>query len=59
LKQEMARFSLAIPATNQIWTADPAKLKPNSMGTDAPGLHSVGQMAQSFRPAETVEDVDP
>jgi hypothetical protein len=43
LKQEMALFGLTIPDTNQIRTADPAKLEADGVGTDASSLDRVGE----------------
>jgi hypothetical protein len=43
LKQKMALFGLTIPATDQIWTAYPAKLETDGVGANAPGLNGISQ----------------
>jgi hypothetical protein len=57
LKQEMARLSLARAHTNEIRTADPAKLEANSVRSNDAAFDVIGQKGQAFRPAKTLDDV--
>jgi len=38
---------------------NPAQFNGAGVSTDATGLDGVGEIAQPFRPAKTVDDVDP
>jgi len=57
LEQEMALLGLTIPDTNQIRTANPAKLETDGMRTNASSLDRVGEIAQPLFPPEALEDV--
>jgi hypothetical protein len=59
LKPKMALFGLTCAAAGQGWTTNPAQFEGDSVAGDLASLDGVGKVAQSFCPAETVEDVDP
>src|SRR5262245_41024928 len=57
LEQEMALPGLTIAHANQIRAAYPAKLKTDSMRTDASGLNRISEIAQALFPPEATDDV--
>src|SRR5262249_56588707 len=57
LEQEMALLGLTIPDTNQIRTANPAKLETDSLRTHASARDLDGAIAQPLFPPEALEDV--
>jgi hypothetical protein len=57
LELETALFRPIDAAAKKTRTAHPAQFEGNGVAADSAALDGVGQMGQSFRPAETVEDV--
>jgi len=59
LELETALFRPIDAAAKKTRTAHPAQFEGTRVRGDTAGLYSVGQIAQSFRPTKTVEEITP
>jgi hypothetical protein len=59
LEQEMTRLGLTITSACKIRTANPTQFEANGMTGDFAAFDAIGQEGQTFRPAETGDDVIP